>query len=116
MKTSIPLLAAVLGLMLCAGVAQADEASAKTNYDTLCALCHGATGAGDGAAAEALDPKPADFTDKSRMAKSSDDDLFKTIKEGGPATGKSALMAPFGASLDDAAIKDLVTFIKTLAK
>lgn len=116
MKTTIPLLFAVIGLMLSAGVAQADEASAKTNYDTLCASCHGATGAGDGAAAEALDPKPANFTDKAKMAKVGDDDLFKTIKEGGPATGKSPLMAPFGALMDDAAINDMVAFIKKLSK
>ncbi len=37
-------------------------------YRRECASCHGATGAGDGAAGSALDPPPADLTDHTALA------------------------------------------------
>lgn len=41
--------------------------------------------------------------------------LFKVIDEGGAAVGKSPLMAPWGGSLTDAQIWDVVAFVRTLA-
>ena len=35
----------------------------KTNFDTLCATCHGPAGKGDGPAGAALNPPPRDFTE-----------------------------------------------------
>ena len=91
-------------------------AGAAETYTAMCSTCHGATGAGDGAAAVALTPKPANFTDPAFWKDKTDDVVAKAIKEGGPAVGKSALMAPFGAALDDAAIKELVTYLRTMEK
>ena len=46
-----------------------------------CATCHGAKGKGDGAAAAALTPKPADWT-SSRVQDETDGELFWKISNG----------------------------------
>lgn len=46
-----------------------------------CASCHGAAGKGDGAAAAALNPKPADWTSKA-VQDQSDGTLFWKISNG----------------------------------
>ena len=46
-----------------------------------CATCHGAKGKGDGVAAAALSPKPADWTSKKIQAES-DGELFWKISNG----------------------------------
>lgn len=91
-------------------------ADGATTYNTMCASCHGATGAGDGAAAVALTPKPASFADAAFWTSRDDAAVKKVIKEGGAAVGKSPLMAPFGAALTDAQVDELVTYIKTFKK
>ena len=53
------------------------EKVAKIN----CASCHGASGKGDGAAAVALNPKPADWT-SSRVQDEVDGELFWKISNG----------------------------------
>ena len=87
---------------------------AKT-YATYCASCHGPTGGADTALAAALVPKPAAHSDGNVMNGLSDAYLFKVIQQGGSAVGKAPIMAPWGGSLDDAQIWDLVAFIRTLA-
>lgn len=73
-------------------VSAADMAAAKNRF-AVCAACHGATGAGDGAAAVALVPKPRSFGDKEWQASVTDEHLAKVIVEGGPAVKLSPLMA-----------------------
>jgi mono/diheme cytochrome c family protein len=46
----------------------------------------------------------------------SNEHLFKVIKEGGPAVGKSPLMAPWGGTLSDEQIWDVVAFVRSLAQ
>jgi mono/diheme cytochrome c family protein len=46
-----------------------------------CVSCHGAQGKGDGAAAVALNPKPADWTSK-KVQEESDGELFWKISNG----------------------------------
>ncbi len=46
-----------------------------------CVTCHGAKGKGDGAAAAALNPKPADWTSK-RVQDETDGELFWKISNG----------------------------------
>ena len=86
----------------------------KTTFDTYCSTCHGVSGQGDGPAAAALDPKPAAFASAGFFDKRDDTHLKKVIKEGGPAVGKSPLMAPWGAVLSDAQIDAIIGHIKTL--
>jgi mono/diheme cytochrome c family protein len=45
-----------------------------------------------------------------------DGDIFKIIKEGGGAVGKSPLMPPWGAALPDQDIRNVVAYIRSLAK
>jgi len=79
-----------------------------------CSACHGESGIGDGPAAIALNPKPRNYTDCAVMSKKSDAELFKVIKEGGPAVGLSPLMAPFGSQLNDKEVWDVVAFIRSI--
>lgn len=79
-----------------------------------CSSCHGATGLGDGPAAAALDPKPADLA--TTASEFEDDFHFWRIMDGGA-------MAPFNSSmpaqkgiLTEDQVWQLVTFIRTLGK
>lgn len=58
-------------------VMEQGEKVAKMN----CASCHGTKGKGDGAAAAALNPKPADWT-SSRVQAETDGELFWKISNG----------------------------------
>lgn len=94
-----------------------DAAKGAPVYKMYCATCHGDTGAGDGPASAALNPKPRNFTDKSIMEKIPDEEIFKAIKDGGAAVGKSPLMIAWGPVLgDDQKIHDVAAFVRSLAK
>jgi mono/diheme cytochrome c family protein len=93
-----------------------DVAAGAALYATYCASCHGPKGDGDGPVSAGLNPKPAKHSDAAYMDTLSDEHLFKVIKEGGPAVGKSPLMAPWGGTLSDAQIHDVVAFVRTLSK
>jgi mono/diheme cytochrome c family protein len=110
----VVLCAVVLGTALVAHAADAEQG--KKLYGQFCATCHGQSGKGDGAAAAALNPKPRDHTDKEYMSKLSDDDMLKVIKNGGASVGKSPLMPPWGASLKDDQIQDIIASVRTLSK
>jgi mono/diheme cytochrome c family protein len=72
---------------------QNPAADARKLFDTKCVVCHGNHGAGDGPGAAALNPKPRAFSDATWQASVTDDQIKKTIVEGGAAVGKSAAMA-----------------------
>ncbi len=93
-----------------------DPKAGQAKYDLLCSSCHGATGKGDGPAAAALNPKPRSLADAQYMKGLTDDHLFKVIKEGGAAVGKSPLMAAWGGQLKDPEIWDVVAYVRSLAK
>lgn len=114
-------LSVVLGIAaLCIAVGtvaqSAEVSSAKEDYATFCAKCHGPGGKADGPAAATLKTRPGDFTDCSRMAKFSDDTLFNVIKNGGQAASLSKDMPLWKQGLDDNEIKDLVAYIRGLCK
>ncbi len=88
----------------------------QAKYLQLCAFCHGATGKGNGPAAQGFPVKPADHTNKAKMRKLKDGDLGKIIKGGGRSVGKSPLMPPFANQLSDADIQNLIAYIRTLAR
>lgn len=105
-------------LWFASGVAaeKGDAAKGKGIYANMCASCHGNTGKGDGAAAAALNPKPKDLTDKAYMSKLDDKYLFNIIAKGGAAVGKAPIMPPFSGGLKDQDIRDVVAFLRSLAK
>ncbi|HBE91324.1 MAG TPA: hypothetical protein DDW55_01925 [Gammaproteobacteria bacterium] len=104
--------------------AAGDAAAGKAVYDGKggCAACHGATGAGDGVAAAAFNPKPASFaagafrldTDGDGQV-GSDTDLANTIKNGGGKYGGNVAM-PARADLSDTEVANLIAYIRSLKK
>jgi mono/diheme cytochrome c family protein len=64
---------------LIAGLALGGAAWAQAQVN--CVSCHGASGKGDGAAAVALNPKPADWT-SARVQGETDGELFWKISNG----------------------------------
>ena len=84
----------------------------KTLFEQNCATCHGKSGHGDGPAASALKPAPADLSVAMRMPMSSDSYLDWTISEGGIPVGSA--MPPFKASLSNEQIWKLVLYLRTL--
>lgn len=90
-------------------------ARGKALYTKNCASCHGEVGNGDGPLSAGLVPQPAKHSDGGYMNALSNEHLTKVIKEGGAAVGKSAMMAPWGPSMSDAEIRDVVAYVRTLA-
>lgn len=79
----------------------------KATYDASCALCHGATGKGDGPGAAALTPKPRNLADKAIQAQT-DGELYWKISEG------RAVMPPW-KQLPEKDRWSLVHYIRSLA-
>jgi mono/diheme cytochrome c family protein len=93
-----------------------DAKAGQQQYTVFCASCHGAGGNGDGPAAVALNPRPARHTDGDYMNSLTNEHMFKVIELGGGAVGKSPLMAPWGGTLSDQQIWNLVAFVRSLAE
>ncbi len=118
------LFALAAGAFLAAPAALAGDAAAgKAKYDMFCGSCHGATGKGDGPVGGSLNPKPRDFSigdfkidaDKDGKA-GTDADLTLVIKNGAGAYGGSPMMAPWGATLSEADLDNMVAFVRSLKK
>jgi mono/diheme cytochrome c family protein len=83
-------------------------------YTEYCAICHGATGKGDGFNAYNLDPKPRDFTDSRAMSGINDATMRTTISEGGKGVNKSPLMPAWGGRMNKLEMEYLVEYVKFL--
>ncbi len=106
----------LIGSWTLVSAAGGDAAKGKTIFTKSCANCHGVAGKGDGVAAAALNPKPTNLADKATISKLDDAALTNVIAKGGSAVGKSPLMPPFNGQLKDQDIKDVVAYIRSLAK
>lgn len=93
-----------------------DAANGKALYAKKCLNCHGATGKGDGPALAALKVKPKDLSDKAYMAGLKDQYLADIVSKGGKALGKSPIMPAMNGKLSDGEIRDIVAFLRTLAR
>ncbi|HEY4223046.1 MAG TPA: cytochrome c [Myxococcota bacterium] len=102
-----------------AATAPATDAAAMTTakqlYGTRCAMCHGATGQGDGPSAMGLPVKPRRQSDSLWQASVTDDDIAAVILGGGAARKLSIIM-PAAADLKDKpdVVKALVAHIRSL--
>jgi DMSO reductase family type II enzyme heme b subunit len=90
----------------------------KAVYDKWCAGCHGDTGAGDGAAALYMLPRPRDFTKGVYQIRTTasgelptDADIRQVIDEGMPGTA----MPGWKTLLTEAERNDLVTYVKSFS-
>jgi mono/diheme cytochrome c family protein len=84
------------------------------SYARLCAMCHGATGEGDGklaAATAAYGAKPSDLTDEAWDHGSTDGEIFVVIRDG---IGPDFNMPGFKGRLQDVEIWDVVNYIRSL--
>jgi mono/diheme cytochrome c family protein len=96
------------------GNLRGDAAAGAKTYQLYCSTCHGKEGKGDGPAA-LVDPKPADHSDAVYMGSLSDAQLYTVITKGGPAVGKSPLMAPWGAVLSAEQTRDVIAYVRSLS-
>lgn len=111
MRRVTPLIASFVGL---ATALAAAEPGAAQIYRKHCAGCHGS----DGKAQTRLGRKAGakDISDKQALAKLTDADVFRTIKEGRKNSKGEEKMEPFGDELSDQEITQLVAYVRTLAK
>jgi len=79
-----------------------------------CATCHGDGGAGDGFNAYNLDPHPRSLSDPAFQKTKTDADLADTIRRGGAGVGLSSLMPPWGRTLSDRQVADVVLYVRSL--
>lgn len=105
----------LLSAIILAVPAQANETAAD-NYKTYCVQCHGMQGNGKGVNIRDMSVQPRDHTDTKAMSGRTDAELFKVIKEGGLSIDKSVLMPPWGDTLSDDEIHDMVQHLRTLCK
>ena len=108
------LLAATLG----PGLTQAQEPPphAVKLYNLYCVQCHGVNRDGNGINSRDMAVKPRDHTDSKAMGDTPDDVLFKAIKGGGLAVGKSVLMPTWGGVINDDEIKEMVAYLRFVSK
>mgnify|MGYP001564568832 FL=1 len=83
-------------------------------YLHYCLTCHGEEGHGDGFNAFSLDPRPRDLADPAFQASKSDDDLAAIIRSGGGVAGMSTGMPPYGRTLNERRIRNVVNYLRTL--
>src|SRR5680860_599103 len=84
----------------------------KKIFTQMCAICHGAKGKGDGIAAAALNPKPANYTSKT-VQDQTDGELFWKITNGNAPT---AAMAAYKDVLTETQRWQMVSYIRTFKK
>jgi|SRR5580692_9230732 cytochrome c6 len=106
MNFSFSAFTAVLALVLIAPSAVRAQSAAAT-YKSKCAGCHGADGKGNTAPAKALGAH--DFSSE-QVTKESDTNLIAIV-----TAGKNK-MPGYGKSLKEADIKDLVAYVREVAK
>lgn len=112
-------LCAVGVLLLTPGRSQAEggqSSRAELLYNTYCVQCHGLNRNGKGVNTKDMAVQPRDHADPKGMGDIPDEELFKAIKDGGLAVNKSVLMPAWGAMLDEAAIRDLVAYLRRVCQ
>jgi len=81
----------------------------KKLYASMCVICHGFKGKGDGVAGAALSPRPANFTSKKVQAQT-DGALFWKMTNGNPP------MASYKSILTKEQRWQLVNYLRTFGK
>ncbi|MBI4280162.1 MAG: cytochrome c [Armatimonadetes bacterium] len=98
-------------------VSPAALAAAKQQFGSLCAICHGPQGRGDGPAGAGMTPPPMNFAAGS-FVNIPEGVTFYVVKHAVMVGGKPrSAMPPFGSSLSDEQIWALVAYLRdTFAK
>lgn len=93
-----------------AGNAEAIE-KGRSEYQSMCFVCHGSAGKGDGPASKATPNKPTDLSDPARAALLTSGERFLVLRNGIPGTS----MPASGANLNDEQVWRIVSFVETLS-
>ena len=91
-------------------------AHAQKLYNVYCVQCHGVNRDGNGVNSRDMAVKPRDHTDSKAMGDTPDDLLFKAIKGGGLAVGKSVLMPRWEGVMTDDEIRQMVGYLRFVSK
>jgi mono/diheme cytochrome c family protein len=78
-----------------------------------CALCHGATGDGNGTLK--TDPPARDFRTPELLSSRSDWEIYVVIRDGGTALGLSPKMLGWNKLMTDQDLRDAAAFVRTFA-
>jgi mono/diheme cytochrome c family protein len=108
----------ILAVALRPAAAAGDAAAGAKIFADRCARCHGPDGKGDGPDLAKLHPKsnPVNWTRPVVMKQWSDQEIIDIITKGGKAVGSSPVMPPYQGKLTEDQIKDLLAFVRSLAK
>ena len=87
-----------------------DAAKGEAHYKTFCITCHGEKGDGNGPAGAAMNPKPGNFTDPANAERLTSEWVYKMVKNGGAANGKSAMMMAWSSALNDQQVRDVSAY------
>lgn len=102
--------------MVIGGAAIVQAADVKELWDKHCLKCHGADGKGQTTMGKKL--KVKDYTDPAVQKKFTDEEAIKITKEGKKEGDKTVMKGFSGgeANLSDAEIKELVAYVRKMAK
>jgi len=105
-----------LGAKKAAKPAEGRPVGGKELFIHYCSPCHGDKGLGDGFNSATLDPTPRDLSDQKEpyMVKQKNADLFKVVSLGGKAVDKSPRMPPYGNTLSEKEIWEIIAYVRTL--
>jgi mono/diheme cytochrome c family protein len=103
-----------LSLLTHATVAPPPSGETTSSYMKRCSSCHGISGNGDGWNAVYLRSTPTPHANADSMRVRTDDRLYDGIHAGGRILGGSGDMPAFGGSLEDAEVRALVAYLRTL--
>ncbi|MBV8468372.1 MAG: cytochrome c [Burkholderiaceae bacterium] len=107
----------LMALLLAVGAHAAEpQDRAVRNYNVYCVQCHGVNRDGNGINSRDMAVKPRDHTDTKAMGDTPDELLFKAIKGGGLAVGKSVLMPRWDGVMSDEEIGELVGYLRIVSK
>lgn len=107
LSIGLPFLGCAACLVLPANV-NADTKAGEETFKTNCAMCHGSDGSGNTDVGKALQ---ADDLRTSDVQKLTTADLVKIVQE-----GKNNKMPPFKDKLTSEQAKDVVSYVRTLAR
>jgi cytochrome c553 len=91
-----------------------DAAKGAEKFTQLCISCHGEKGDGSGPAGAALNPRPTNFTDPANAARLTDEYVYKVVKDGGAANGRSPLMVAWNGVMKDDELRNVAAYVLKL--
>ena len=86
-------------------------AKAKKVYTVDCVLCHNENGDGKSDLAKSMNANPGDWTEAKTLASKQDQDLFDVIRK-----GKGVMPAEDAGRTDDATVRAMIHYIRSMAK